>query len=331
MKRNLIVAVAGIALLAVLLIVLILGLSTPDIPQPTSTSDSVAPSSSIVPPQSTGTSLPESTPPVTIPQPTAPTASVLTISANEKVGTIYTRAELDAIDNTRQTYWPSTEDGKRPMRITTMQRENRAHNVYFIAADSAVAYLTFNCDKDQFATNSAGEPKSYTSVVLDILKNYSVKATFFVTGRFCHAYPDIVQRIIDEGHILGNYGYSSIELPGLTTEEMTAQIMSLHDYIQETFGYTMTQLRPYGDAYSLRTFALANSLGYTTVLYSASYLDKSPDAQLNDSEAFDKIISQIHHGAIFRMHTISPNTLAILTDVIGVIRDSYYRIALFNP
>ena len=329
MKRNLIIP--GIALLAVILVMLIAGCAVPDVPPATDSSGSTAPSSSIAPPQSTGTSLPASTPPVTQPQPTAPTASVPAISEGEKVGTLYTLTELNAMDNTRQTFWPNATDGKRPLRITTMQRENRDQNVHFIADDSAVAYLTFNCDEDQYTTNSAGEPKTYTSVVLDILKNYSVKATFFVTGRFCHAYPDIVQRIIDEGHILGNYGYSSLELPDLTTEEMTAQIMSLHNYVQETFGYTMTQLRPYGDVYSLRTFALANSLGYTTVLYSACYLDKSPDAQLNDSEAFEKVTSQIHHGVIFRMHTISPNTLSILADVIGVLRDSYYRVALFKP
>lgn len=329
MKRNLIIAIIAIAVLAVALIVLIIALDSPKAPPETSVSGSTAMSvSSTVP--TIPTTLPETSSPVAKPQATAPEAPVQVIAENEMIGSLYTRGQLDAMDNTLQTFWPAAADGKRPLRITTMQRENRDHNVHFIGDKASAAYLTFNCDDEQFTTDTAGNPISYTSIVLNILKNSSVKATFFVSGKFCYNYPETVQRIINEGHILGNYGMNSIDLPGLTTEEMAAQITSLHNYVQATFGYDMKYFRPYNGTFSQRTFALADSLGYTTLMYSAAYTDKSPEAQMDDDIALDKLVEQLHQGMIIRFHTVSPNTVAILSDVIGILRDEQYRIPLFK-
>ena len=325
MKRYWIIIAIVVAVSAVALVLWTVNPGSSDQPQ-TSVSSSITSIASSTPPSATATPLPTTTPPATHLPVTVPT-----IPENEKVGTLYTRAELDAIDNTRQSFWPDGDDGKRPPINVTAHRVNKKHNAHFIGGNSAIAHFTFNCDDEQFTTDSAGEPISYTSVVLDILKHNSVKATFFVTGKFCQNYPETVQRIIDEGHILGNYGYSSIEMPALSTEEMVAQIVTLHDYVQTRFGYTMKYFRPYNGAYSQRTFALANSLGYTTLLYSAAYIDKNPVPQLNNAAALEKITFQIHNGVIFRLHPVSPNTLAILDDLIGLIRDDYYRISLYQP
>ena len=334
MKRIFIIIAVAVIILAAVVVLLVMNPGSTGMPETTGSSDAGTTGNPTQPSSAVSTSLPATVPattPVTAPAATAPQVTTPVIGANEKIGTLYTRAELDAMDNTLQTFWPDATEGKRPLRITTMQRDNKDHNVHFMGDKASVAYLTFNCDDEQFTTDSAGDPISYTTIVLNILKNSSVKATFFVSGKFCYNYPETVQRIIDEGHILGNYGLSSIELPGLSTEEMAAQITALHDYVQANFGYTMKYFRPYNGTFSQRTFAMANSLGYTTVLYSAAYTDKNLEAQMNDDMALDKIVDQIHQGMVIRFHAVSPNTVAILSDVIGILRDEQYRIPLFKP
>lgn len=335
MKRiSIIIAIAAILLVAVIVLAAVTLLTAINPGSSNTTASTITIGNSTQPSSTASTSLPATVPttvPATTPVATAPQVTAPVIGADEKIGTLYTRAELDAMDNTMQTFWPDSSDGKRSLRLTSMQRENRDHKVYFMGDKTSAAYLTFNCDDEQFTLDSAGEPISYTTIVLNILKNSSVKATFFVSGKFCYNYPETVQRIIDEGHILGNYGLSSIDLPGLSTEEMAAQITTLHDYVQTEFGYTMKYFRPYNGTYSERTFAMACSLGYTTILYSAAYTDKSPEAQMNDNIALEKIVEQLHQGMVIRLHPVSHNTLAILSDLIGFIRDEQYRIPLFQP
>lgn len=272
------------------------------------------------------------TTPETVPLATTPQASVPVISEDEYVGTLYTRSQLDAMDNSRQSLWPGYDhDGKRPFAVTSEQNAYYDYNVHFIGNNYARAHLTFNCGNDPLTTDAEGNTVPHTAVVLDILKNQRIQATFFVTGHFCRTHPDVVQRIIDEGHILGNYGLSSVELPGLSTEEMVAQIMNLHEYVLETFGYTMKHFRPYGGAYSQRTFALASSLGYTSILYSAAYPDMTDASQLNAVQAMEKLTSQIHKGVVIRLHTASLTSVSILEELINTLREEYYSIQLLQP
>ena len=326
MKRNLIIIVIAVAVLGVALVLWTVHSIPSDEPSTPPESSSI-PSASSTPPSSSAAAA--TTGPAT--QATVPPVSVPTIAADEYVGTLYTRAELDAMDNSRQSFWPSSADGKRPRITKTEQRVYRDYNVQFIGGDSNVAYLTFNCDDDKLTTDTGGESISQTALVLNILKYENVKATFFVTGKFCHNYPELVQRIIDEGHNLGNYGHSSVELPGLSTEMMTAEIMVLHNYVQEKFGYTMKYFRPYIGAYSQRTFALATSLGYATILYSACYADRDPGTQIGSTAALEKLVVQIHNGVIYRLHPISMDTVDIMYDLIDTLRDNEYRLPIFKP
>ena len=327
MNRNLLIIFIIIAVMAVALVLWAVNTTPPDISKTPSDSSTIASSSSFTPPASTGATTTGTVPPAT----TIPSGSVPSIPAGDKVGTLYTRAELDAMDNSRQSFWPNSANGKRPRIAKTEQRAYRDYKVHFMGSDSNVAHLTFNCDDDKLTTDNYGEPISRTALVLNILKYENVKATFFVTGKFCYKYPELVQRIIDEGHSLGNYGYSSVELPGLSTEEMTAEIMVLHNYVQEKFGYTMQYFRPYIGAYSQRTFALATSLGYTTILYSACYADRDPGTQIGSTAALEKLVVQIHNGVIYRLHPISMDTVDIMYDLLDALRGNEYRLSIFKP
>lgn len=326
MKRNLIIIVIAVAVLAVALVLWAVHSVPPDEPGTPSESSSGSSASST---PSSSSAVAVTTAPAT--QTAVPSASVPTIAAGEYVGTIYTRSELDAMDNSRQSFWPDSTDNKRPYGVTAMQRTYKEHNTYFIGNDNSLVYFTFNCDDEPLAKDSEGNTVPNTAVILDLLHYQQIQATFFVTGRFCRTHPELVQRIINEGHILGNYGLSSVELPGLSTEEMTAQIMDLHTYVLQEFDYTMKYFRPYGGAYSPRTFALANSLGYTTILYSVAYPDKDNTSRINADQAMEKLTAQFHKGAVFRLHTASSVSVSILKDLIDTLREGYYRISLFQP
>lgn len=327
MKRNLIVILVTVSVLLVGLVLWAVH-SVPSVTLETPPESSTGNSTGSAPTQtSTANTTVATTPPVTVPP-----VSVPTIAENEYVGTLYTRAQLDAMDNSRQSVWPGySNEGKRPSVVTAEHSKYNEQKAYFIGNNNSLVYLTFNCEDDPLIKDASGNAISHTTLILDTLKYQQIKATFFVTGSFCRTHPEMVQRIIDEGHILGNYGQSAVALPGLSTEEMVAQIMNLHTYVQEQFGYTMQYFRPYGGAYSQRTFALANSLGYTSILYSAAYPDKDDTSTLTISQATEMLTSQIHKGAVFRLHTASSVTVSILKDLIDTLREGYYRISLYQP
>ena len=178
MKRIFIIVAVAVIILAAVIVLLVMSPGSTDIPETTGSSAAGTTAKPTQPSSAADTSLPATTP-ATVPAVTAPSVSTPVIGANEMIGTLYTRAELDAMDNTRQTFWPDSSEGKRSMRLTAMQRENRDYNVYFMGDKASVAHLTFNCDEEQFTTDSAGEPISYTTIVLNILNRSTNIYCFF--------------------------------------------------------------------------------------------------------------------------------------------------------
>lgn len=99
-------------------------------------------------------------------------------------------------------------------------------------------------------TFDQGYENGFTAPILDTLKEKNVKAVFFLTGDYAKRNKELVQRMIDEGHIIGNHGMKHASLPKLSDEEAREEIMSLHDYVKETYGYEMKYFRPPCGEYS---------------------------------------------------------------------------------
>ncbi len=279
---------------------------------------SSAPSSN---PESTGTTPPSSAPPAT----TAPS-----VNGNG----MYTLAELEALDKTYneggfgagRSNYPN-----RPSNPVNEQKKYGQYGAYFIGEDTDTVYLTFDCGYEYYATDANGQKYAVTGKILDVLKEKDVKAVFFVTMDYVKMEPALVQRMIDEGHTVGNHSNKHPVMPAQTIERMEYEVMSLHDYMLENYGYKMTLFRPPTGAYSVQSLAVLQNLGYKSVLWSFQYLDYDTENQWTEANAFERITGSAHNGAIYLLHAISETNAKVLDDVIDHLRnEKNYKIELFS-
>lgn len=209
----------------------------------------------------------------------------------------------------------------RPLDALTAQEKYGKYSSLFIddSGDKTV-YLTFD----------EGYENGYTSAILDTLKKYGVKAVFFVTYDYCVSAPDLVERMIAEGHTVGNHSYSHPSFPECTEDEMKDEVMLLHDYVKENFGYEMSLFRfPMGE-FSEQALCGLHSLGYTSVFWSFAYVDWNADQQCDAKEAFDTITSATHNGGIYLLHAVSKSNADCLGDVIDYWKNNGYTVGDLN-
>lgn len=209
----------------------------------------------------------------------------------------------------------------QPIGSLMFQEKYGKYNAYYIAPDEDnKVYLTFD----------EGYENGCTSRILDTLKEKNCSAVFFVTYDYVTANPELVQRMIDEGHIVGNHSYSHPHFPEIPLEEAQQDVVKLHDYVKENFDYTMSLFRfPYGE-FSEQTLGLLDSLGYKTLFWSWAYKDWEVDNQPDIATALEKIENGVHPGAIYLLHAVSETNTTVLGDVIDHIRDNGYEIAKFD-
>lgn len=276
-------------------------------------------------PSTEGTSLP-----TTDTTESTATQATQTLPGNELIGTKYTRDQLNAIDSTRRGYGPGIMvKGERPKLVVDLQRKYRKYDVLFISEDTRYAYLTFNCTDEVYTTDENGNQVTTISYILDTLADQRVKAMFFVTLRYCMEHPDTVQRILDDGHSLGNYGSTERELPGLSVDGIAGEITTLHEYVKAQFGYSMKYMRPYKAIFSEQVIAVANSLGYTVIQYSYSYDDGDPNNQPVASLSLQHFKDSLHKGVILRFHSNSTTTVKIVRHIVNFLRDEQYKVNHF--
>lgn len=180
-------------------------------------------------------------------------------------------------------------------------------------------------EKSIYLTFDEGYEAGYTSKILDILKEYDIKVTFFITSDYLNSQPELVQRMLDEGHIVGNHTVNHPSLPDLSDEEITKEIMDLHFAIYEKYGYEMKYIRPPMGEFSERTLNLTKELGYTTTMWSLAYDDWDQSKQGRIDYAKYTVISNIHNGSILLLHANSEDNSNILEDCIKQIKKMGYE------
>jgi len=139
-----------------------------------------------------------------------------------------------------------------------------------------------------------------------------------------------VQRMIDEGHAVGNHSNNHKRMSELSIDEMVYEVMSLHDYVKEHFGYTMTLFRPPEGNYSVQSLCVVQSIGYKTVHWSFAYGDYDTANQPAIDTALNRVKNSHHSGAIYLLHAISETNATILPDVIDFFRAQGYKLELFQ-
>jgi peptidoglycan-N-acetylmuramic acid deacetylase len=185
----------------------------------------------------------------------------------------------------------------------------KQYNAYFIGAtDRKVIYLTFD----------AGFENGYTSSILDTLKKHKVKATFFLVGNYLKTSPDLVKRMVSEGHIVGNHTYSHPDMSKISNlESFQKEMTEVEDMYLKITGTKMQKFyRPPQGKYSVNNLKQANELGYKTVFWSLAYVDWYQDKQPSRQQAFDKLLPRIHPGAIILLHSTSKTNAEILDELL---------------
>lgn len=207
------------------------------------------------------------------------------------------------------------ENHARPTDPVALQSRYEDLGAHFIMRDEKYICLTFD----------EGYENGYTPAILDTLKDKGVKAVFFVTYDFVKDNPNLIERMIDEGHIIGNHTYRHYTLDEVSDEEATEEIVFLDNYMKDNFQYRMTLFRfPKGE-FSEKTLALADTLSYKSIFWSFAYADWDTQNPPDKDEAFKTITENTHNGEIMLLHAVSKTNAEILPEVIDEIRIQGYE------
>lgn len=211
----------------------------------------------------------------------------------------------------------------KPVACVGLQERYGKYNADFLRAGDEYkgkVYLTFD----------EGYENGYTGAILDTLKEKGVSAVFFVTLPYAKSQPELIRRMIDEGHIVGNHSARHKNFTQLTLEEAYAEVADCHSYMQDNFDYSMYLWRFPEGAFSEQSVALLQKMGYRSVFWSFAYKDWDPAAQMDTGAAFAKITGSLHDGEIFLLHAVSATNAAVLGDVVDHVRGQGYEFAKYT-
>lgn len=195
------------------------------------------------------------------------------------------------------------------------------YDAYYIGNDSEkVIYLTFDC----------GYENGNTGPILDALQKHHVEATFFVVGHFLETAPDLVKRMVEEGHAVGNHTYHHPDMSSIS--DKAAFQKELDDVASLFHEITGTQLsnyyRPPQGKCNAANVKMAQEIGYSTIFWSLAYVDWDTEKQPSHAEAFDKLTTRIHPGAVVLLHNTSQTNGEILDELLTKWKDMGYT---FKP
>jgi len=178
-------------------------------------------------------------------------------------------------------------------------------------------YLTFD---------EGYEYNNNTSKILVTLAEKNVKALFFVTGHYVKSQPELVSRMVNEGHYVGNHTVDHLNPPqALAENKFVADIQGLEQIYAEIIGGNMSPFyRPPAGGYSEATLSAAESLGYRTVFWSFAYKDWETKNQPGEQAAIEKITSNFHDGSIILLHAVSDTNTKVLGQIIDKAREMGY-------
>ena len=179
-------------------------------------------------------------------------------------------------------------------------------------------------EKSVCLTFDEGYENGFTPSILDTLKEKKVKAIFFVTYDFASSNPELIKRMIDEGHSVGNHTWHHYTMDEVDEETAREEIAYLHNYLKDNFNYTMSYFRfPKGE-FSQKSLAIVQEQGYESIFWSFAYADWDVDNQPSEDEAFQRICESTHKGEIILLHAVSEVNANVLPRVIDDIRQQGY-------
>ncbi|MEG6511501.1 delta-lactam-biosynthetic de-N-acetylase [Desulforamulus ruminis] len=178
--------------------------------------------------------------------------------------------------------------------------------------------------KNIYLTFDEGYENGYTPMILDALKAANVKAAFFITGDYIRRNPELVQRMANEGHVVGNHTDHHPSLPSVDDATLRKELTSLSDAYKQLTGREMSYLRPPMGEYSARTLKITREMGYTNVFWSVAMKDWIPDAG-TPQEHQTMVMSRLHNGALILLHAVNKANAEMLPSLIEECRQQGYQ------
>ena len=200
------------------------------------------------------------------------------------------------------------KEGQKPTGNASAA-ELEKYNAYFMAAgDEKVLYLTFDC----------GYENGNTEPILDALKAHNAPATFFVVGHYLESAPDLVKRMVEAGHTVGNHTYHHPDMSQISDQaSFQKEMESVEEKFKEVTGQELAlYYRPPQGKYSEANLKMAQEMGYATFFWSLAYVDWNQDSQPSHEEAFKKLTGRVHPGAIVLLHSTSKTNGEILDELL---------------
>lgn len=209
--------------------------------------------------------------------------------------------------------------GERPVGNADISELSALNAAYCEDTNEKVIYLTFDC----------GYENGNTESILDALKKHNAPAAFFIVGTFLRDNPDIVKRMVEEGHTVGNHTWHHPDMSSISTESaFREELESVESLFEETTGQKMSPYyRPPQGKFSTANLQMAKDLGYSTFFWSLAYVDWYEDDQPTKEEAFEKLLGRIHPGAVVLLHNTSSTNAQILDELLTKWEEMGYHFA----
>ncbi len=196
----------------------------------------------------------------------------------------------------------------------------KKYGAIYKSEEAKTLYLTFD----------EGYENGYTGKILDVLKENNVPAAFFVTGPYIKKETELIKRMTNEGHIVGNHTVNHPSMPDVDDKKLKSEIENLAKSYNELTGGEMKFFRPPMGEYSERTLKLTAEMGYTSVFWSFAYKDWEVNNQKGTGYAYNQIMDGVHDGAILLLHAVSKDNAEILDKVIKDLKNQGYVFKSLN-
>lgn len=228
--------------------------------------------------------------------------------------------------------WSYTPGGSQgvPAKASTLHVTecDRFNGIWQADTTKKKVYITMDCGYDY---------NGNTEKILDIAKANNFKITFFLTGAMFETdtLKALVQRMVDEGHLVGNHTWNHPSLPVMMNEKGAAAVNTELDKVESAF-YELTgkkiasYMRPPMGEFSEATMQLIQNRGYRSVYWSFAYRDWVTTEQMTHDDALSKTLAGLHNGVVYLLHTVSDTNVSILKELVDGIRAQGYEIGLVN-
>ncbi|MBZ9635045.1 delta-lactam-biosynthetic de-N-acetylase [Clostridium sp. FP1] len=189
-------------------------------------------------------------------------------------------------------------------------------------------YLGDTSKKTLYLTFDEGYEAGYTAPILDVLKKHNVKAAFFVVKPYITSNPELIKRMVDEGHLVCNHSNHHPSMASIVdVEKFNRELSDVEAEFENVTGKKISKyFRPPMGKYSELSLQYTQNYGYKTIFWSFAYMDWLTDKQPSHENAKKRIMQRTHNGGIMLLHAVSKTNAEILDDVITQWKSQGYEL-----